>query len=924
MTARSNPSSDTEFSAGERRTLLMGRSGEVRVLEDALAAAQKTRSCRTVTVLGASGVGKTRLVREFLSRVGATATPSRPTRIFRTSAKGATEANGVFARLFRSRFGVADGTDPEAAKAHVSAELTAVLEDRKIGDFAHCLGPFFDLDFPDSPLVRAVADDPQQVKALRRAAVRHFWEADATRAEASASPTPPAVAGATPPSSESAKAARPLILVFEDMHAAADDSIDLLASLIDTIRAPILLVCVARPDLLVRREDWLARGEGRHAQLDLLPLGESDAAAFMHELLTPCGDDPAKDELVDAAVMLAGGNPALLEQVVRIFRETGVLESATEAEPTGAERWAIRPEMLESVHIPLSVEDAVQARIAGLSPAERALLERAATMGGLFWFGGLLAIHRQDGPVPEIWSSATANDGGQIRALLAELVEKDYLLKLPDSTFPGDEEYVFKHNLEREALVKLTSSRARQRYHAIIADWLAFKENISSNEDSLAMLAMHRDKSGALVPTVRAYFLAADVARAHHANTRAHEYYQRGFALIREGAAVELDVRLAALHDHGDILQSLGRHDEARAAFREMLERSFRLDVRAKGGAAHARIGRLCRDTGRLEEAEQHLRAALALFDQTADDRGVASTTDDLGKLHWLRGDYAKALDYGERGLAMRRAIGDQRSIALSLNNLGLVYQDSGQFKKALASFEQALGIRREIGDKGGIAQSLNNLGSVAQDCRDDARALGLYTEAYDLAKETGDRNRIALYLTNIGETHNRLGAADKAVAVLKQAEELADDLGDKLVLAEALRGLGKAYLTLRQFTRARECAARAVELFREVESKVQVGVALRSLGEVMAAASAGGDTFAQAAEHIRQSIATFEEIGNDIELARSCRSYAQLLRVSPDHGRDPQVAVDAAAYMKRAEDILAKLTISVRGFEPDAFFSPT
>ncbi len=762
MPARSNPSSDTEFSAGERRTLLMGRAGEMRVLEDALAAAQKTRACRTVTVLGAAGVGKTRLVREFLSRVGATSTPARPARIFRTSAKGESDTSGAFGRLFLARFGLGPGADPDAVRAHVCAELTAVLGDRKIGDFAHCLGRFLGVEFPDSPLIRAVAESPQQLKMLRRSVVRYFWEADATlvrgvvpHAPASgvaphapafgaaprvpvgavASPSsagavgspssagavasPSSAGGVAAPSSagvvgatgEGAKPARPLILVFEDMHAATDESIELLAMLIDQLCAPIVLICVARPDLIVRREDWMAQGEGRHTQLDLLPLGESDAAAFMHELLAPCGDDPATDDLVDAAVTLAGGNPALLEQVVHVFRDTGVLEPATDDGPTGAERWIIRTEMLESVNIPLTVEDAVQARIAGLTPAERALLERAATMGGLFWFGGLLAIHRQEGPVPEIWSAATGDDGGQIRTLLADLVEKDYLLKLPDSTFPGDEEYVFKHNLEREALVRLTSSRARERYHGVIADWLAFKENITSNEDSLAMLAMHREKSGARVPTVRAYFLAAEVARAHHANTRANEYYQRGFAHIREGAALELNARLAALHDHGDILQSLGRHEEARAAFREMLERAFRLDVRAKGGAAHARIGRLCRDTGRLDEAEQHLRAALALFDQTADDRGVASTTDDLGKLYWLRGDYGKALEFGERGLAMRRAIGDQRSIALSLNNLGLVYQDSGQFKKALDSFEQALVIRRAIGDKAGIAQSLNNLG---------------------------------------------------------------------------------------------------------------------------------------------------------------------------------------------------------------------
>jgi len=919
MTERTSFSPETGFSVSERRTLFTGRSSEMRVLEDALGQVQKTRTCRTVTVLGAYGVGKTRLVREFLVRMSAGATGGRALRVCRASAKDERPASSLFSRLFRARFGLIEGMDPEATKEKVRAELAAVLEDRKIGDIGYCLGQMLDLEFQSSPLIRAVADDPAEMHILRRAVIRRYWEEDAS--SSGRDETSPDVARVA---RDAAKPAPPLVLVFEDLQGATDDSLDMLAMLIDSLKAPALLICVGRPDLIVRRDGWLDHGDGRHTLLDLSPLAESDAAALMHDLLSPCGDDPALDDLVDAAVTLAGGNPALLEQMVRVFHDAAVLEPAPGSDDALEERWVIKPERLELVHLPLTVEDAVQARIAGLAPKERALLERAATMGGLFWLGGLLAIQRQDEAAPEVWDARKTKDVEEIRAVLAELVEKDYLLKLPDSTFAGDEEYVFKHNLERETLVKLTSARARLRFHAAIADWLAFKEAVGANEESLAMLALHREKAGAPGPAARAYLLAGDVARSHYANTKACEYYQRGLALLRDGAAVEPEVRLAALHYLGDVLQSLGRHDEARLAFREMLDRSYRLDVQSKGGAAHARLGRLCRDTGRLEEAERHFGAALSLFEAMADDRGIASTVDDLGKLHWLRGDYARALEFGERGLAMRRAIGDRRSIALSLNNLGLVFQDSGQFKKALASFEQALEIRREIGDLVGVSQTLNNLGTVAHDCRDDARALALFNEAYDIAKETGDRTRIAAIVTNIGETHNRLGAADKAVTFLRQAEELADEAGDKLSLAESLRGLGKAYLTLREFTKARECTARAVTLFREVESKVHVGVALRSLGEVMAAASAGGDTFAQAGEHIRQSIAIFEEIGNDIELARSCRSYAQLLRVSPDHGRKPQVAADAAAYMKRADDTLAKLQITVRGLEPESFFAPS
>jgi tetratricopeptide (TPR) repeat protein len=568
------------------------------------------------------------------------------------------------------------------------------------------------------------------------------------------------------------------------------------------------------------------------------------------------------------------------------------------------------------------VEDAVQARIAALAPEERELLERAAAMGGVFWLGGLVAIRRQSEPPPEIWEGGDAEDVVVVRHLLAELVERDYVLRLPDSSFSGDEEYVFKHNLEREALVRLTSSATARRYHRAIAQWLAFCANVEASEEYLEMLARHREKAGATSLAAASYLQAGDVARSRYANAKAAELYTKGLALFDQCDHADEDLRMRALHHHGDVLQSLGRNDDAYTAFVEMLTRAWRLDLRSKGGAAHSRIGRLHRETGRLEEASRHLTAALALFGQSQDDRGIASTLDDIGKLHWLKGEYPLALEYTLRSLAMRRKIGDRRSIGLSLNNLGLVHQDSGNFKGALEAFEQALRIRRDIGDLVGVAVTLNNLGTVAQDMRDDARSLALFQEAYDVAKETGDRNRIALVLTNLGEAHNRLGDAKKAVALLKQAEDLADELGDRLGLAEAVRGLGKAYLAQREYTKARECTRRAVELFSETESKVQLGVALRSFGEVAAAAAAGGAEHVEAADHLRRSIEIFEEIGNEVELARSSRAYAELLRQTPEHATNPAVIAEATMLAKRAEDIFAKMRASAGGLGGEALFA--
>src|SRR5207245_2380086 len=109
---------------------------------------------------------------------------------------------------------------------------------------------------------------------------------------------------------------------------------------------------------------WLKHGGERHSLVELSPLSDNDAASVMHDLLSPCGDATAVEDLIDAACTLAGGNPALLEQMVRIYLDTGVLEAAGAAVPPeddwgDEERWTIHLDKLASVRLPLTVEDAV-------------------------------------------------------------------------------------------------------------------------------------------------------------------------------------------------------------------------------------------------------------------------------------------------------------------------------------------------------------------------------------------------------------------------------------------------------------------------------------------------------------------------------------------------------------------------------------
>ncbi|MBX3187424.1 MAG: tetratricopeptide repeat protein [Labilithrix sp.] len=909
------------FGTIDRRAVLVGRAAELRVLDESLRAVRDDGKARTVTLVGANGIGKTRLARDFLSKQRATEGGAGAPRVFRGSARDQGAAYDVFARVLRARFGIVEGMDAEAAKAQIRSQVAAVLEDRKVGDVCFFLGQLLELEFLDSPLIQAVRSDANQMRLLRQAVIKRFLEADALHIPQAQRDTAPDGDAAVPRAhaKPGVGSPGPIVLVFDDLQYAHDESLDLLGYLIESIDAPLLILCLARPDMTARRDHWPSHGGARHKVIELSPLTDTDSARVMEDLLAPCGEAEGIEELVEGACTLAGGNPALLERMVRIFHDMGVVEVKDEF--AEVESWVIHVDKLSEVSLPLTVEDAIQARIAALAPNERDLLERAATMGSVFWLGGLLAIARLDSNAPDVWSRAAVTDETEIRDALKELKERDYILTLPDSTFPDDEEFAFKHNLERETLLKLLPKAQAKRFHKAIADWLSFKAHVRTHEEYMGQLARHQEQAGLVVQAAATYLDAAHLARERYANAKASEYYVKGLGILRDGAEGSTEQQLRALHHYGDVLQVLGKNDEALDAFNEMLVRAYRLNLRSKGGAAHGRIGRMYRDTGRLDDAQVHLDAALALFEDSHDERGIASTVDDIGKLHWLRGDYPKALESTQRSLTMRRKVGDRRSIALSLNNLGLVYQDSGQFKLALDAFEQALRIRREIGDLVGVSISLNNLGTVAQDQRDDQRALTLFLEAHEVAKETGDRNRLALVLTNLGETYNRLGDPAKAIHHLKQAEEIADELGDKMGLAEAVRGLGKAYLAQREYTRARECTARAVEIFREIQSKVQLGVALRSLGEVMAAGSAGGEDLLTARAHLLQSIWIFEEIGNDVELARSCRVYASLLRATSDREADAATLEEADQMARRADEIFARLKISSFGLDADVFF---
>jgi tetratricopeptide (TPR) repeat protein len=857
---------------------LLGRNHELELLDAVLGRAIEYRAPQLVTVLGTQGVGKTRLVFEWLTRLAQrhpAGTAGRP-RIYRGRALKGAGSYALVSRLLRDRFGLADGDDEARKLEKVRTQLTDVFGDRRMTEVLHFIGRFVDLRVDtrekgeENAFIRAVssgffagAEEGRHEDAIARTVLRRFLELDAERS--------------------------PLVLAFDDLHLADDASLTLLVELARGLGgSPVVMVAGARPELFVRRPDFGA-GEVDHTRIDLGPLEEQDAEKLLRALLARA--EPLPTQVVHDLLDLTRGNPFFLEEVVRIFVGNGTITALP------GDRWRIDPAKAGKVSLPMSVEEAIEARISSLSKLERDLLEKAAVLGSVFWLGALVVLSRMDQETEESFSF---EERARVEAALEDLVERDYLLRMPDSSVAGEMEFIFKHNLEHDLIHKLLHPERARRYHLMAAEWLETKlpPREEQTGEQLEFQGYLYEKGGAPIRAAQAYIASGDKARARFAADAAIDLYARGLKLLDPDDAL---ARLDALHNYGDVLQRSGRTDDALAAFRGMLKAAWRLDHTAKAGAALGRIGRLHRAIGDYKNAESKLQAALKLFRTAADSRGVAAVEDDLGRVAFLRGDYSAALERHGRALDLRRALGDQRGTALALHNLAMVHQSLGASGEAISRENEALAVRREIGDKPGVIQSLTSMAASARDRSELGRALDLLGEALTIAREIGDRHEQAHILTRMSECMIRLARDSEARQHLEQAMELAQTFGDRLLQSEAARLLAEVLLQLGEARAARDQGRRALELADKVGSRPYLGMAHRVLGVVHAQGGITDEDKATSDRHFQSAIEILGEVGAELELGHTYRSYAHALALRGDHD-------GAQTLAERADEITQKL----------------
>jgi hypothetical protein len=480
-------------------TALVGRVRELGMLQDAFDRMAEERSCQLVTVLGTAGVGKSRLVAEFVAGLEPAATVCAG----RCLSYGEGVTYWALAEAVKALAGVDESDSPD----DVRARLEALVEPGIAAEVADGVGSLLGLAGAGARVEDA------------RVALRRMVEAVAGR--------------------------RPLVVAFDDIHWAEPPLLDLIDDLADWLPdVPVLLLCMARPELLDVRPDW-AGGKLNATTLLLEPLSQAEGDALLRGLV---GED-LPDEVADRIVAAAEGNPLFAEELVGMLVDDGHLRRVGDVvEVVGA---------VERLDLPPTIQALLTARLDRLSSAERGLVERASIEGQVFHLGALAALGAVAAEIPPT-----------VRSLA-----RKQLFRADQAALPGQDAYRFRHILIREAAYERVAKEIRARWHEAFADWLEALagERVSEYEEllghHLAEAARYRIEIGDVGERTRLVARRAATLLRHVADRAAAQgdFVAAARLLRRVAALVPPDdpARPIAIHDCASWLFTAGHMDAA-------------------------------------------------------------------------------------------------------------------------------------------------------------------------------------------------------------------------------------------------------------------------------------------------------------------------------------------------------------------------
>jgi class 3 adenylate cyclase/tetratricopeptide (TPR) repeat protein len=826
----------SDYGMAPRRsgTPFAGRAGELQLLAQELADVAARRICRMVTIVGEPGVGKSRLTEEFVRRLATEARVVRGTCL--SYGEGITY--WAVSQIVRDLAGITTDQTLVQAMALIEARVQGVANG---SDVAAKIGQLLGLTEGTTTVSETVW------------AVRSFITAGAGNS--------------------------PTLVVVDDIHWADMTLLDLIAELAEAIQdSPVMLVCLARPELLERRPSW-------RVNISLEPLDATSVDALLEGLL---GAAPPAVRARLAAV--SAGNPLHLEELVTMLEAEGVLRLDNGV--------CTLEGSLDAVSLPTSLQALLGARLDQLEPDVRVTLQCGAIEGEVFHLGAVKELSE-----PALRPSVTAS--------LANLVDRD-VVRATVAQIADEPAFRFKHMLFREAAYQATPKKTRAARHERFAGWLERRAGERASEYQ-EILGYHLEQSyrlraqlGPIDDEIRGLGdragnrlgSAARGARARGDFRAASNLFARAADL----ASVAFERATYSL-GHGEAELESGFFATAEALLAGVRSEAFEAGWRELEAAADVQIAMLKMHTSPMEVASnvpQVANRALETFEALRDDRGTAIALMLLGQERWLSLCLSDAEHLLDRALDAAERAGDMALIAEILRGLArAAVLGPRHVETAVSRCEAYVERARSISPMAaarisavlGVLEALRGNSSKARVLGEEARAVMRQFSRLAFAG-TGMWTGLAALIA---------GDAERAEHELRSSSDVLEELGDLDVASTVAAMRARALVDL--------------ERWDEADGVARTGLNWADPGDVATQAMGRGALARSLAARGRTEEAVGEATRAVQLLSRSdainlrgdsCYNLALVLQAVGDHLRAREAAEEALSHYNAKGNVFA------------------
>jgi class 3 adenylate cyclase/tetratricopeptide (TPR) repeat protein len=618
----------------------------------------------------------------------------------------------------------------------------------------------------------------------------------------------------------------PTVLAFEDMQWADASLLDFVEYLLEWSRdKPLYVVTLARPELLERRPTWGA-GHRNFASLYLEPLSEQ----AMRDLLT--GLVPGLPASLQEQILArAEGVPLYAVETVRMLLDRGLLvEDGSTYELVG---------QVESLEVPETLQ-LIAARLDGLSPEERRLVQDAALLGKTFTPASLAAL--------------TGVEGAELDELLRGLVRKEPLGVQADPRSPEHGQYGFLQDIIRRVAYETLPKRDRRTKHLAAAEHLSAS---LAEDEVVEVVAYH---------LLEAYTLDPDADDAEPLRARAHAAFLRA----------------------GERASSLGASAEAQRYFQHTADLARQPSEQA---AALVRAGEMARRTGAYEQSGALFEQAIRLYETAGDTHAAARASSLLAQIDHQFGRIHDAIERMERAYEVIGNDEPDADLSVLLTRLGSSLYFIGRLDEAAARTQRGLEIAEALQLPEALCRGWNIKAYILSAAHPE-EARGLFQLSLETAighELHAQASATAANLSDLAFQRDRYG---DSLTYLEQGLALARRIGDR---GQEWFSLSETSYALTMLGRWDEAFARVDEL---PDERIGANNLLSVLSGVLEIHVHRGDL-----EQARALLARYEAAGNsdNVQGQAGFQAATAAVRVAEGNLRDGIVAAERALASQTA-----------------------